>query len=394
MAEIVSLFEESKNQDGFYVPRFEVRVEGAGLPRNVIRDVTQLTYKDSIEKIDSFEMTVNNWDPAANAFKYVGSETSKSLESDTPESRLYRLFEPCNKEVKVLMGYGGDLKVMLTGSFTTMEPNFPSGGAPTLNVRGLNVLHQFRIKQETRTWKDMKISQIIKSMERDFPIPIKNDSAALREESPLAFVSQTNQYDIDFIFSWARRLGYVVYIREAEAPGSEPELFFGRSQSREGSGPRDVTFELEWGRSLVDFKPTLTIANQVTAVWVKGWNRETGEPFEGGMTLDELDLNEDLLRLMNFESREISVVDEPVDNIQEARKMASAILKDRVKEMVKAGGTTVGLPDLRSGKKVIIKNVGSRLSGTYFVTETTHTISDSGYITKFKARRENEGGEL
>ena len=41
-----------------------------------------------------------------------------------------------------------------------------------------------------------------------------------------------------------------------------------------------------------------------------------------------------------------------------------------------ATGTTVGLPDLRAGQRVRIKGVGSRFSGTYFVTKTTHTIND------------------
>ena len=34
------------------------------------------------------------------------------------------------------MGYFGDLRVMLNGSFTTMEPNFPQSGAPTLRSAG------------------------------------------------------------------------------------------------------------------------------------------------------------------------------------------------------------------------------------------------------------------
>ena len=48
----------------------------------------------------------------------------------------------------------------------------------------------------------------------------------------------------------------------------------------------------------------------------------------------------------------------------------------------------VGLPDLRAGRVVTIDGVGARLYGTYFVTKTTHTIDDSGYITTFDCRRE------
>ena len=43
---LVTLNEESVTQHGFYVPQFEVKIEGVGLPRDVLRDVVQITYKD------------------------------------------------------------------------------------------------------------------------------------------------------------------------------------------------------------------------------------------------------------------------------------------------------------------------------------------------------------
>ena len=65
-----------------------------------------------------------------------------------------------------------------------------------------------------------------------------------------------------------------------------------------------------------------------------------------------------------------------------------------MKQMVTVNGTTVGLPDLRAGSKLQIDGVGARLGGQYFVTETTHGFSDSGYTTRFKARREEPGTGL
>ena len=44
--------------------------------------------------------------------------------------------------------------------------------------------------------------------------------------------------------------------------------------------------------------------------------------------------------------------------------------------------------DLRAGQQVHVKGLGARFSGVYFVTKSTHTVNDSGYITKFTARRE------
>ena len=145
---VVTLQEESKQQGGFYVPRYEIKIAGANLPLDVLRDVIQVTYKDNIKELDSFELTINNWDARQQDFKYVGAETTDSL----AKNPLHQLFNPCRHEVEVFMGYGGNLQLMLKGNFTTMEPNFPESGGPTLTVRGLNVLHKLRTKQYTYAW--------------------------------------------------------------------------------------------------------------------------------------------------------------------------------------------------------------------------------------------------
>jgi uncharacterized protein len=401
---IVNLYQESRKQRGFYVPQFEVRIEGVGLPPDVLRDVVQCTYKDSIDQIDSFELSINNWDAEHNAFKYAGAETRETLEGSGSESHLHRLFEPCNKEVQIHMGYAGNLKRMLTGTFTTMEPSFPSSGAPTLSVRGLNVLHQLRRRQYTTTWRNKKYSEIAEDISsrrdsrggRRFPLSIVTDPTAKNEEPVIPYMAQRNQYDLDFLLARARERGYVLAVCETE---QERQLYFGPSQR--APCRRDVTFVLTWGKSLIDFRPTLTTANQIKSVTVRGWNRRNGQQISETVSLDDsrsrrgcVGLNRDLHRLLErCDPREEVTVDEPVFTVQQARQRACAILQDRQKEMVKASGTSIGLPDLRAGQKLRIKNLGARFSGTYFVTESTHTISDSGYMTGFKARREDEDSE-
>ena len=265
---VVTLRQESLEQGHFYVPQFEIKIEGANLPRNVLRDVIQVTYKDNLKEIDSVELTVNNWDPQSRNFKYVGAETVDSLEKNP----LHRLFEPCNKAVEVRLGYAGHLRLMMRGTFTTMEPTFPSSGAPTLAIRGLNVLHQLRRKQYTTTWGDKKVSEIAQNIatlndpelkKKRFPLPIVINDNAKEAEETIPYVAQKNEYDIDFLFSQARQHGYVVFVLEADPHGQDVErerrLYFGPSQA-DMPGLRDVTFALKWGISLIDFKPTLTTA--------------------------------------------------------------------------------------------------------------------------------------
>jgi len=395
---VITMEQESKDQRSFYAPQFQIKIENTGLPLNVLRDVMQLTYKDNINEIDSFEVTVNNWDAERREFKYVGAEVPHELEKGNPGSRTDQIFDPCNKVVDILMGYLDDkLTLMMRGNFTTLEPNFPAAGAPTLSVRGLNVLHELRRKQYTASWAGKTDSQIVKDIasrkdkqtgRKRFPIPIDIDTNEAPNEPPLDVVTQQNQYDIDFLFQRARQRGYVVCISETDPR----TLYFGSSTGPTPDSDQDL-FELRYPGSLIEFKPTLTTANQVKSVTVRGWNRKTKEPINETVTLDDpkLNRNTDLYGLLKkCDPREERVVNEAIFTRKQARDRAIVLLKERQKDMVKCTGSTVGLPQLRAGRKVHIKGVGPVFSGTYFITETTHTIGANGYTTNFSARREDD----
>jgi phage protein D len=80
---------------------------------------------------------------------------------------------------------------------------------------------------------------------------------------------------------------------------------------------------------------------------------------------------------------------EPVRNRDDGMVLLRAAMRENFLTTVTADGSTVGHPDLRSGAKVRIGGVGPIFNGTWFVTSTTHTLDDSGYLTQFSARREN-----
>ena len=126
---------------------------------------------------------------------------------------------------------------------------------------------------------------------------------------------------------------------------------------------------------------------------MRGWDRVKKREIVGKADLDkDLALNKDLHDLLKkADPREEVVVERPVHTKKEAEKVAIGILKDRHKEMVKATANCVGLPALRAGRKVEIVGLGSRFSGVYYLTSTTHTLGESGYTTRFEARREATG---
>ncbi len=394
----------------FYVPHFEVRIAGEVVPEAVIADVMQLTYKDNVREIDSVDLTVNNWDSGGRArqdaasragaqrFKYIGSETKDDLPGGRHPDRFATLFEPGRARVEVWLGYVGQLRLVSTVNFTSLEPSFPSGGAPSLQVRGLNVLHSLRDTQHSSSWVGQKPSAIAEQLakltdkgKKRIPWPLEIDRNAMKREVAIDYIAQDNQHDVDFLLNLARRVGYELIVVEPSQKAPR-HLYFGPSKT----AVRPADYELVWGETLMDFKPRLATAQQIAKVTVQGWDRRRKRPIKVTVDLNDAEvrrLNPDLQRLVKEAGgSETKIVEEPVFTEQEARQRARAILLDNLRQMVTAEGTTVGLPDLRAGSRLMIAGVGARLSGEYFVLETTHSFGDSGYITRFKARREDERG--
>jgi hypothetical protein len=281
-------------------------------------------------------------------------------------------------------------------------------------VRALNVLHRLRMKKHRDRWPNDRVARgqvKASAVARDigqrsvdgcrFPLPIRVDQQAEASEPALEHLHQDNQYDIDFLLELARRYSYAVYVdQEPAGSGSRDVLRFGPSDARHAGVPA-LNYELEWGVSLIDFAPRLSTANQVTSVEVRSWNRETNEPIVEPIDLSDagITINRDLFNLLRAslqgmgsgpcsERRDI-VVHEPQFTPTQARRAARGKLEERLKQLVEATGTTVGLPDLRAGQTIRIKGVGARFSGNYFVTKTTHTVNNEGYRTRFTARRES-----
>lgn len=380
----IPIFEE---QEDFYVPYFEIKVENNPLPEAAVRDVIKVTYKDNVDEIDSFELTINNWD----------AEQRKPRFEPPVDDRYQGIFDP-GKKLELWMGYRGNLRLMLKGEITTLEPSFPESGGPTLAVRGQNELFSLRKKQHTWSWgtdsQPVRDSDIAEEIGRNpvsdrrpgLGMRVITDPAAKQQEAPEPFVFMNNQYDILFLTQRARRHGYTMWI-ELDAQSRANVLHFGPSDRL-----RDVTYELEWGKSLVNFRPTLTTARQVSQVTVRGWNRRTGRPIEATAKWGDpgLEINRDQQAVAQaVQARHEVIVDHPIHSPQEARDLARNTLRNLLKDMIKADATTVGLPDLRAGRQVHILRLGPRFSGVYFVTETTHTIGEDGYRTTFKARRED-----
>ena len=386
MTELLTLQDTGET---FYVPTFEIMINERPADRLIVRDLTEVSYEDSIDAIDSFTLAFNNWDTDQLRPHFVGQDAS---------TEAWEQVQPGNR-VELRMGYQGELRLMTTGFFTTLDVDFPETGFSKATVRGLNVLDRFRDKQYSWSWPDtgttpMTDSEIAESLgvAPDSPaghpglngiarVVISPEAAGLEVAQDHVFM--INEYPIRFLIRLARRNGYEVVLRY-DVDG-EPELVFGPSDQIP-----DPTYVLEWGKTLSSLKATISTVRQVKKVTVFGWNRTTKQTVRGEASVeaDGGSLTPTIRSLALASGREEVVVDHVVSTDQQARQKALQILGHLASQLIEVEGAVIGLPGLRAGRTVRLERLGEQLTGSYFVTWTRHVINDSGYRTAFKARLE------
>jgi phage protein D len=400
----------------FYVPAFDIKIEGKELSAATARDIVEVRYEDSLDKIDKMELTVNNWDADRCDFKYTGSKKG-GLDENA------RLFLP-EQVVELFMGYykplaaGASkddrpepLRLMLAGKISTVAPTFPTAGQPTVKISGQSVLSKLVAKQETHHYEpkmfkaagqpeSMKVSMIAQKVGKRGNLKIGNmvlevriDKAAMNDEPELKYLLQNNQYDIVFLLQLAHRQGYNLLLKKEVVDDKEQYyLFFGPA-----GADAHTAYTLEWGKSLVQFSPTLKTAQQVMEVTVCGWDAAgkkaikvkvdrtmlPNSPYKNKKDLEKLE--------EGFKEKKEVIVDKPFENEKQAREYALAQLSDIAGRMVTAHGSTLGTPDLRAGSQIRVLGLGDMFDGKYTVTGTSHVIGANGYVTEFDARMEGEG---
>lgn len=363
-------------QREFYVPRFELFIGDAPERGALLHDVMQVTYKDSVENIDTFELTINNWDAEKRRFKHHDSTKLNP-----------------QQHVRLHMGYLDDkagLRMMLQGVITEMTPSFPASGQPTLKVTGQNILNSFCKERRSTSYKEQEAtaSKVAAKICGQLGVQFRNDTTHKANEVAHPHLIQNNQFDILFLANLARQEGYDIVIEEPKAKG-QPTLRFVRS----GETARTV-YELRYGATLTEFQPTLSTAKQVSSVTVNGWDEAKGEAIQVTAGQEALPAGQ-RVKAKVLPGTEQAVADrkevlskQPVRDRQSAQALAVARLASINQELVTGNGSVIGIPELRAGSQVYLWGLGRRFSGRYFVTGTTHTIGMSGYTTQFECRLE------
>lgn len=268
---------------------------------------------------------------------------------------------------------------LFKGEVTSIEPHFRSGMIADLVVRGYDKTHRLYREVKSRAFLNKKDSQLAQEIAGEHGLAAQVDTT----NTVYDHIYQYNQSDLTFLMGRAWRIGYECFVEDGR-------LYFRKPPS---SG---TTVTLEWGSDLLSFQPTMTLAEQVDEVTVKGWDMMKQEAIVGKATTGKLypavGLSKNGAEQASvFGAGKKIIVDQPVVSQAEADLLAEARLNEISGSFIQARGLAFRRPDIRAGQFVELKSLGSRFSGKYLVTSARHIYSDGGLQTEFEVRGTRSG---
>lgn len=276
------------------------------------------------------------------------------------------------KEVKIEVGNTQEqLKTLITGEITALEPVFGEGMVAELCVRGYDKSHRLYREKKSKAYLNKKDSDLASEMARGAGLQVQADATSTVYDH----IYQHNQADLEFLMQRAWRIGYECFVEEGK-------LYFRKPPT----GSASVT--VKWGEDLLTFYPRMTLTEQVDEVIVKGWDPKkqeaiVGRAQEGKLYPEIQESKNGAAWAGTFGAGKVVVVDQPVKDQSEANVLATARLNELSGAFVQAEGTAFRRPDLKAGQWINLELLGNRFSGKYLVTQATHVYNPEGLRTRF-----------
>jgi uncharacterized protein involved in type VI secretion and phage assembly len=273
----------------------------------------------------------------------------------------------------------GTATAVFDGEITdlTVEPGLDR--RPQLVVGALDKGHRLSTSTNFRTFTKKKYSDIVSTVASG--AGLTSDITATTGEIPYV-VQATN--DHAFLWDIARRIGYDWWMEGAK-------LCFKPATSTDGP-------TLKYGDTLTEFRVRYSGALKGEKITVQGWDPDT----QAAVTGDDAsalsngsmpDIGSDSAFATEGRSKAKTAWAKPMKfgsfiatTTTEAKAIAQGLANQADAMEVTARGHALSTPTLLPGKKVKIENMGTKVSGKYYVTSVEHVFGEGpGISTRFTA---------
>lgn len=300
----------------------------------------------------------------------------------------YRWFDgdvlQLGKGIKVAAGEEDNEALVFSGAISAVAGRFGADRPPELVVRAEDAGLLLRMGQRTRVYEESSDADAAGRVAGDHGLQVRG-----QPEGPThTQIWQVNETDLAFLRHRARAV-------DARLGIADTTLAFEPRRGEDEAEPIALTTL----RELLSFEAEADLAHQRTEVQVHGWSvadkagihetaggdavtAESGGGRTGPQVLDEL----------GWSAVEHHHLEVPATT-EEARTLATAMMRRRARRFLTARGTTSGTPAMRVGSRVDVADAGPYFSGRWVVVSVRHTFDQArGFRTHFLAERTDLGG--
>ncbi|MGH9281528.1 MAG: VgrG-related protein [Acidimicrobiales bacterium] len=345
-----------------------VEVDGQPLADDVQRKLVTAYVDDNLHLPDVFVLSFR--DPERTALDTaritIGSSVVLSVVSDT---------QP------------GPQKLMV-GEVTAVEAEFGPGGSFTV-VRGFDKAHRLFRGRVTESYRNVTYSDVVKKVAARAGLQTGRIEPTTTVHP---HVGQGNQTDWELLSRLASEIGYEVAVADGKLDFRKPA----ESSAAPASGDlaSEDPLQLTPGTNLLRFRSTVTSAQQVKEVKVRGWDVARKQAVIGqaparttsaSLAVAPADL------AAKFGNPGYLAVAPPLLGQAEVDALAKAMAEQIAGGFAEFEGVARGNPKLRAGTAVSLGLAGKPFDGRYTLTTTRHAYDpDEGYTTWFTASGRQE----
>jgi phage protein D len=358
-----------------YTTGFVVKIDGTELKPEAVEKIKEWRVDDHLKLADTFSIKI--FEPSPDRMTLIDDEALFAV-GNTVEIAVSGV--PVEGEQG---GGAAAMETLIKGIITSIEPEFSAEAGAIMTVRGYDRSHTMNQEKKATTFQNMTVGDIVKKVVSSSGLAADVSAHA---GGALDFVQQNNESDWEFLGRMAQRVGARVVV-------NDKKLEF-KPAGDSAPGPT-----LEWGKTLLSFRPRVTGVQQASEVLVRGWDPKAKKAIEATArpsaqmltSLPGLAAEGVRSKIVDaMKGGRHTIADRPVGNASEAQALADSAMAKIANSYVEAEGVCLGDPKVKAGGKVEIKGVGKRFSGKYLLSATRHVYRANGYRTHFTISGEAE----
>ena len=284
--------------------------------------------------------------------------------------------------IKVTPSGGSSPETLIKGEVTAFEAEYDASSLRTV-LRGYDLSHRLHRGRRTETYKNVTDSDIARTVASRAGLQVGQiDSTS----GTFDHVSQANVSDWDFLKARAREIGYELAMDDGKFQFRQPKQASNAPSTGSYQSHTDP-LQLVFGDDLIEFRPRVTSAEQVSDVKVRGWDPDSKQVVIGSAnagTVAAAGVHDGPASLAStFGGPTFTTVTRPLGQQAQVDTAASSIAEMISSAVAEADGTARGNPKLKAGSTVSIGVVGSQFEGQYTLSGARHVFGPQGYRTHF-----------